>query len=120
MGFQSMVLLRQWVRWMVVAGVILVTPAYAAYSVIEWDWTQGSGAAIDGFKVKCGRTSGSYSVTTTIADNSIRSYDIYTVVGGRGQWFCTVVSYTSTNESAPATETIFVLPVPPMILSPQP
>lgn len=110
-------------RWVVAAAALIIGwagTAQAAYTLIEWDWSQGSGVAIEGFKVKCGRTSGSYTVTTTITDTTARSYDLYTVTNGKGQWYCTVVAYTGSTESSAASEASFVLPVPPFLLSPVP
>ena len=107
--------------WGLLWGLLFWAPsAQAAYSTIVWDWDQGSGPAITGFIIKCGRTSGSYSLTVTVPNSAARSYDLYSVTNGKGQWYCTVSAYTASDESANGNETNFVLPIPPMILTPQP
>lgn len=100
--------------------LLWLTPAlsHAAYTLIQWDWDQGSGPAIDGFKVKCGQASGAYTITTTVANPAARSVSIYTATNGRGPWFCTVVAYVGAEESSNASEASFVLPVPPAVLFP--
>lgn len=100
-------------RWLLVALLLLVPiRADAAYTLILWDWSQGSGGSIDGFYVKCGRSTGSYTVTITVTDTSARSVSIYTATNNeRGQWYCTVEAFSVTNgESGDGNEVNFVLP----------
>lgn len=100
-------------RWALLALLLMFPiPAHAAYTLVLWDWTQGSGGAISGFHVKCGRSSGSYTVTVTVTDTSARSVSIYTATNNeRGQWYCTVDAFHTTNgTSANGNEVTFVLP----------
>lgn len=98
----------------------LTLSANAAYTLINWGWSQGSGATITGFKVKCGRSSGSYTLTTIVSDPAARSLNVYTATNGRGQWFCTVSAFNATSESTNGNEVQFVLPAPPMVIFPGP
>lgn len=107
--------------WRIVLFCLLLwvpTSAQAAYTLIQWSWSQGSGPAIDGFKVKCGRASGVYTIFITVADPTARSLSVYTATNGRGEWFCTVIAYNSTAESVDGNEINFVLPPPPPLLFP--
>jgi len=108
-------------RWLILAACLVwAGPVQAAYTLIEWDWSQGSGGTIEGFKIKCGRSTGSYSIITTVTNTAARSYDLYSVTDGKGLWYCTVSAYNGPDETTAATEAIFTLPVPPMILTPNP
>ena len=57
---------------------------------LQWDWTQGTGGAVDKFNVKCGTTPTTVSKVTTIADPAARSANIRDVITGSGQWYCAV------------------------------
>ena len=91
--------------------LLWAAPSHAAYTLVQWDWSQGSGGSIDGFHVKCGRSPGVYTVTTTVTDTAARSVSIYTATNNeRGQWYCTVDAYSTSNGvSANGNEVNFVL-----------
>lgn len=99
-------------KWLLLTLCLLLpSPAWASYTLILWDWSQGAGGSIDGFHVKCGQASGNYTVTITVNDPAARSVSIYTATNNqRGQWFCTVDAFSAANgTSGNGNEVQFVL-----------
>lgn len=100
--------------------VTLPLSADAAYTLISWSWSQGGGSATDGFKVKCGRSSGSYIVNITVSDPAARNLSVYSATAGKGKWYCTVSAFNASGESSNGNEIQFVLPAPPILIMPNP
>jgi hypothetical protein len=78
---------------------------------LTWEWTQGV-APLDGqvaeFTVKCGQTTGVYTKLTKIVTATVRDANVRDVVGGSGNWFCTVSASNSFGESGNSNEVPFV------------
>jgi hypothetical protein len=76
---------------------------------LNWTWAPaaGSGAPTQ-FLMKCGQVSGQYSRVSTIADPTVRSIAVKTVIGGQGNWFCAVSAANSFGESGLSNEVPFV------------
>lgn len=88
-------------------------------AILAWDWTPGA-APNDGtaasFTMKCGKTTGVYTVLTPIADPAARSIPISKAIPGQGQWFCACTAVNTFGESPPTNEVSFnagALPAPP-------
>ena len=100
-------------RW-ALACALLLLPSFAdaAYTLITWSWAQGAGGPVSGFHVKCGRSTGSYTISINVTDPDARTVSVYTATNNeRGQWYCTVDAYHTTNgTSTNGNEINFVLP----------
>jgi hypothetical protein len=82
-----------------------------AYSQIQWTWTIGTGGSVTGFFVKCGHSSGNYSVITTVNDPNARTLSVYTGTNAqRGVWFATVEAFNLSGSSGDGPEITFTLP----------
>lgn len=75
---------------------------------LSWSWAADAGGGTpDGFKVKCGNTTGNYTRITTITNPAARTVDVKDAITGSGQWFCTVTAFNQFDESAGANEVSF-------------
>jgi len=78
-----------------------------AKAKLSWAWTQGTGGAADGFRVKCGNTTGNYTRITTITNPAARLADVKDIITGSGQWFCIVTAFNQFDESPGTNEVSF-------------
>ena len=86
---------------------------------LTWSWEQGEGGAVTAFRMKCGATTGSYTVAVTVSDPAARSMPLASVVTSPGKYFCAVSALNSFGESANSGEVSFdcgVSPVSPSLL----
>lgn len=75
-------------------------------ATLAWTWTQGTGGAVEEFRVKCGPSSGTHT-TTHLAPPAARSVPVLTVVPAPGVYFCVVTAANQFGESAPTNEVAF-------------
>jgi hypothetical protein len=96
------------IKIVLVSVIVIVTVfavnASAQQVIIDWDkamltwtWTENPGSVTNGWRMKCGQTSGTYTVITDVADPAARSMSAKTATGGGayGVWFCVVVPYNN-------------------------
>lgn len=72
-----------------------------------WSWSQGTGSAADGFNVKCGPSSNSYTIFTTVTPSTVQSVPLKNVIAQNGIYYCTVVAFNGYGESPPSGELFF-------------
>lgn len=90
---------------------------------LAWTWAQGTGGPADGFNVKCGTASKTYSKTTVVGP-AVRDIAVNSAITGLGTWFCVVTAFNGTGtsmlESGPTNEVSFLagaIPVNPTSLT---
>jgi len=107
----------------VLAVALITATAHAQTSVavnintarLSWDWDIGTGGQVDRFIMRCGPSSGNYTVNHEIADPAARSVPVLTVVKQPGTYFCAVAATNAFGTSANSNEISFVagdVPVP--------
>ena len=96
-------------RTIVLVSVIVIVIVFAANAsaqqiivdwdkaVLTWTWQENPGSVTNGWRMKCGQTSGTYTVITDVADPAARSMSVKQATGGGtyGTWFCIVVPYNN-------------------------
>jgi hypothetical protein len=83
---------------------------------MTWGWDKGTGGDAAGFNVKCGTTSGSYTIVVPLTDPAARSIPVSQVISATGKYFCVITAVNQFGESAPSNEISFdagTVPVPP-------
>ena len=104
---------------LVTCALLWALPAAAQTSIdlnaanFYWDWTQGAGGPVEQFKIKCGPATGSYTMTTLVAQPTARSFPVKNAIAGAGSYYCVVTAANSTGESPPSGEVFFVAGVTP-------
>ena len=89
-------------------------------AALTWNYTQGTGGAVEEFRMHCGPSTGNYDTMLAIADPAARSVPVRDVVSGRGRYFCAVSAANIAGESAVSNEVFFdaeTIPVAPTNLS---
>lgn len=76
-------------------------------STLQWDWTQGTGGAVDGFRCHCGPATGSYNTITDINDPAARSVPVGSIIPGPGTWFCALLAFNMFGQSDFSNEVSF-------------
>ena len=110
-------------RYLVGASVALVlwgiVPAHAQppltinvaidKATFNWSWTQGTGGPADGFRMKCGAASGTYTLVSPPASGggAARTMPLSGVVTAPGTYFCAVAAFNLFGESAVSNEVNF-------------
>ena len=98
------------------AFVAVMTGAALAQNVVAvniqkakltWAWSQGTGSATSEFRVKCGASTGVYTVTTPVTFPT-QELAVKSAISGVGPWFCVVVAANQFGESAPSNEVSFL------------
>jgi len=102
------------------------TPALPlATARLTWNWQPGTTTGVDdgqanGFRIKCGPASKTYSNTVDLTSPLTRDVLIRNVVKGSGAYYCVVTAYNTAGESGPSNEVFFSVtatPSPPTSLS---
>lgn len=78
---------------------------------LTWSWSQGTGGVVDGFKMKCGIGSGTYTLIANIPDPTAREFPVRSVITGSGGYYCVVTAFNGVGESPPSNEIFFVVGV---------
>ena len=107
--------------------VILGAASYAQGQVVvidltraklSWVWAPGPGAVVaNGFNVKCGTATGTYTRITNVANVATTTVDVKSAIAGNGNWFCVVAPHVQTAsgplEGAGSNEVNFFAAVAP-------
>lgn len=85
-------------------------------ATLSWNWSVGTGSPVEEFRIKCGPSTGNYTITHIVADPAARSVPVKDIVGGAGIYFCAVSAANAFGESALSNEISFGtgnIPLPP-------
>lgn len=74
---------------------------------LQWDWTQGTGGAVDEFRMYCGPQAGQYTKTTVLTNPAARTLAVKDAITGSGNWFCAVSAANRYGESVKSNEVPF-------------
>lgn len=73
----------------------------------RWTWAQGTGGMVEKWLVKCGPTTGTYTLTKDISDPAARQVAMSQVLTAEGTYFCTVLASNAGGTSGPSPEVSF-------------
>jgi len=85
-------------------------------ATLTWTWAQGTGGAVDEFRMYCGATPGVYDPAFVISDITTRSVLVLDILSGPGTYFCAVSAADAFGESRLSNEVTFDagnIPLPP-------
>lgn len=85
-------------------------------ATLSWNWSVGTGSPVEEFRVKCGPSTGSYTITHIVADPAARSVPVKDLITNAGTYFCAVSAANAFGESALSNEISFdtgSIPLPP-------
>jgi len=74
---------------------------------LAWDWTQGSGGAVDTFDIQLGTAPGSYTLPTITVDDTVQEYKVSRLVSGPGTYYSAVLAENTGGQSANSNEVDF-------------
>jgi hypothetical protein len=97
-------------------------PAHAQTTVVVditkaklvWAWAQGNGGPVEKFNIKCGPTTGAYSILVSLPTPAARAIPISTVVTAPGTYFCVVSAANQFGESGNSNQVSFAAGVGPV------
>lgn len=78
-----------------------------AKAQFRWGWTQGTGGMVDKFLVRCGPTTGTYTIQNAQLDPAARQMAVNLVVTAEGTYFCVVLAANAGGTSGPSPEVSF-------------
>jgi hypothetical protein len=87
---------------------------------MSWTWTPAPGDTSTGFRMKCGTTSGNYTIITDLPLTS-QTVLVKNVIKGSATYFCAVVAFNQFGETPRSNEVNFsagVVPSGSLVLSP--
>ena len=73
----------------------------------QWVWSQGTGGAADNFRMRCGTTTGVYSLPIFLVAPTLRTQAIQPVVVNPGTYFCVVDAINGFGVSSASNEVTF-------------
>lgn len=91
--------------WAQVPTSVLVDFAQAKF---RWTWVKEVGKGdVEWFTIKCGVSSGNYTITSSVNCPTCRDALVSSVVGVPGKYFCIITASNRFGESGPSSEVSF-------------
>lgn len=97
-------------------AMLLVATVYAQAAPVvvdlskaqfRWTWVQGTGGMVEKWIVKCGPTTGAYTLTKDYPDPALRQVPLSSIITTEGTYFCMVLAANAGGSSGPSPEASF-------------
>lgn len=82
-------------------------PVDLSKAAFKWTWVQGTTGMVEKWHLRCGPTTGSYSLLKELIDPAARQMPINQIITAEGTYFCVISAVNSIGASAPSTEVSF-------------